>query len=100
MASTTFRNRLSVPRLTRRAYADSLKRDLELPKKAMLVAVLVACGFALTLALRALLRSPLNVDEELTIRVAEDGFGQIFHVVVGRGGGPFHFWLIHVTMSW
>jgi hypothetical protein len=66
----------------------------------MLVAVLVACGFALTLALRALLRSPLNVDEELTIRVAEDGFGQIFHVVVGRGGGPFHFWLIHVTMSW
>jgi hypothetical protein len=66
----------------------------------VLVAVLAAGGFVLTLGLRGLLRSPLNVDEELTIRVAENGFGRIFHIVVDRGGGPFHFWLIHLTTSW
>lgn len=38
--------------------------------------------------------SPLNVDEELTLRIAQFSFGHIFHVVsTERGGGPVHFWL-------
>jgi 4-amino-4-deoxy-L-arabinose transferase-like glycosyltransferase len=53
-----------------------------------------------TLALRAVLRSPLNVDEELTLRIARSAFGSIFGTVRGRGGGPFHFWLEHATMWW
>jgi hypothetical protein len=89
-----------VPRLTRRAYVDSLRNGLELPKKAVCAAVLVAAGLVLTLALRAVLRSPLNVDEELTLRVARGAFGSIFGTVRGRGGGPFHFWLEYVTMAW
>jgi hypothetical protein len=89
-----------VPRLTRRAYVESLRKGLELPKKAAWGAVLVAAGLVLTLALRAVLRSPLNVDEELTLRIAREAFGSIFGTVRGRGGGPFHFWLEHVTMAW
>jgi 4-amino-4-deoxy-L-arabinose transferase-like glycosyltransferase len=54
----------------------------------------------LALGLRATFRSPLNVDEELTLRVARESFGSIFEIVRGRGGGPFHFWLEHLTMSW
>jgi hypothetical protein len=54
----------------------------------------------LTLGLRATLRSPLNVDEELTLRIARGAFGSIFGIVKGRGGGPFHFWLEHVTTAW
>src|SRR4051812_13032708 len=89
-----------VPRLTRRAYAESLKKGLELPKNGLWLATLVAGGFVLTLALRAVLRSPLNVDEELTLRIAREAFGSIFGTVRGRGGGPFHFWLEHLTTAW
>jgi Dolichyl-phosphate-mannose-protein mannosyltransferase len=64
------------------------------------VATLVAGGFVLALALRAVLRSPLNVDEELTLRIAREAFGSIFGTVRGRGGGPFHFWLEHLTTAW
>ncbi|HEY3922230.1 MAG TPA: glycosyltransferase family 39 protein [Gaiellaceae bacterium] len=60
----------------------------------------MAAGLALTLALRAMLRSPLNVDEELTIRVAKAAFGSIFGIVRHRGGGPFHFWLEYLTSRW
>ncbi|HEX5449920.1 MAG TPA: glycosyltransferase family 39 protein, partial [Gaiellaceae bacterium] len=46
------------------------------------------------LALPVVWWSPLNVDEELTLRVAQFSFGHIFHVVsTERGGGPLHFWL-------
>jgi 4-amino-4-deoxy-L-arabinose transferase-like glycosyltransferase len=86
--------------LTHRAYESSLRNGLELPKKAVWAATLAAGGFVLTLGLRALLRAPLNVDEELTIRVAKEAPGQIFRTVVDRGGGPFHFWLIHLTLQW
>jgi hypothetical protein len=54
----------------------------------------------LTLGLRAVLRSPLNVDEELTLRIGRGAFGSIFGIVKGRGGGPFHFWLEHLTTAW
>src|SRR5436190_1468865 len=89
-----------VPRLTRRAYVDSLRKDLELPKNAVWAATLAAGGLVLTLGGRAVLRSPLNVDEELTLRIARGAFGSIFGIVRGRGGGPLHFWLEHLTTAW
>jgi hypothetical protein len=89
-----------VPRLTVRAYVASLRKGLEVPKKGLVAATLVAGGIVLALAVRAVVRAPLNVDEELTLRVARDSFGSIFDIVRGRGGGPFHFWLEHLTMSW
>ncbi len=46
-------------------------------------------------------QGPLNVDEELTLRMADYSFGHIFHIVsTERGGGPFHFWLEHVLLGW
>ncbi|HZO96085.1 MAG TPA: glycosyltransferase family 39 protein [Gaiellaceae bacterium] len=55
----------------------------------------------LVLGLRAFLRAPLNVDEELTLRIAGESLGSIFHIVSSeRGGGPVHFWLEHATRSW
>jgi hypothetical protein len=46
-------------------------------------------------------QGPLNVDEELTIRMADFSFGHIFHIVsTKRGGGPFHFWLEHFLLGW
>jgi hypothetical protein len=89
-----------VPRLTRRAYAESLRKPLEVPKNAVWIATLIAGGFVLTLGLRAVFRSPLNVDEELTLRIAREAFGSIFDTVRGRGGGPFHFWIEHLTTAW
>jgi hypothetical protein len=86
--------------LTVRAYVASLRKGLEVPKKGLVAATLVAGGIVLALAVRAVVRAPLNVDEELTLRVARDSFGSIFDIVRGRGGGPFHFWLEHLTMSW
>ena len=62
--------------------------------------MLVAGAIVLALAVRAVVRAPLNVDEELTLRIARESFGSIFDIARGRGGGPFHFWLEHLTMSW
>jgi hypothetical protein len=45
--------------------------------------------------------TPLNVDEELTLRIAEFSFGNVFHIVSSqRGGGPIHFWLEHFLQGW
>jgi hypothetical protein len=45
--------------------------------------------------------SPLNVDEELTLRVSEFSFRHVFHIVsTQRGGGPLHFWLEHFLQGW
>ena len=88
-----------MPRLTVRAYVASLRKGLEVPKKALVAATLVAGAIVLALALRATFRAPLNVDEELTLRIARESFGSIFDIVRGRGGGPFHFWLEHLTMG-
>jgi hypothetical protein len=47
------------------------------------------------------LQGPLNVDEELTLRMADFSFGHIFHIVsTQRGGGPLHFWLEHLLLGW
>ena len=89
-----------MPRLTRRAYVESLREGLELPKNTLWPATLAAGGLVLALALRAVFRSPLNVDEELTLRIAHETFGSIFGTVRGRGGGPLHFWLEYLTALW
>jgi hypothetical protein len=45
--------------------------------------------------------SPLNVDEELTLRLSDFSFGSVFHIVsTQRGGGPLHFWLEHFLQGW
>jgi hypothetical protein len=45
--------------------------------------------------------TPLNVDEELTLRVSEFSFRHVFHIVSSeRGGGPLHFWLEHFLQGW
>ena len=89
-----------MPRLTRRAYVLSLRKPLELPKNAVWAATAAAGALVLTLGLRAVFRSPLNVDEELTLRIAHESFGSIFGIVRSRGGGPLHFWLEYVTSAW
>lgn len=53
------------------------------------------------LALPTVWWSPLNVDEELTLRVADYSFGHVFHIVsTQRGGGPLHFWLEQRLQGW
>lgn len=45
--------------------------------------------------------TPLNVDEELTLRVSDFSFLHVFHIVSSeRGGGPLHFWLEHFLQGW
>jgi hypothetical protein len=56
---------------------------------------------AVLLARNAVFLQPLNVDEELTLRLADYSFGHIFHIVsTQRGGGPLHFWLEHFLVGW
>jgi 4-amino-4-deoxy-L-arabinose transferase-like glycosyltransferase len=65
------------------------------------VATALAVVLAALLAVRAIWWAPLNVDEELTRRVATEPFHAIFHIVSSeRGGGPFHFWLERFTLDW
>jgi hypothetical protein len=53
------------------------------------------------LALPMVWWTPLNVDEELTIRVSEFSFAHVFDIVsTKRGGGPLHFWLEHFLLGW
>ncbi|MDX6474703.1 MAG: mannosyltransferase [Gaiellaceae bacterium] len=53
------------------------------------------------LALPLVWWTPLNVDEELTIRVSEFSFANVFDIVsTQRGGGPLHFWLEHFLLRW
>jgi hypothetical protein len=53
------------------------------------------------LALPTVWWTPLNVDEELTIRVSEFSFANVFDIVsTKRGGGPLHFWLEHFLLGW
>ena len=45
--------------------------------------------------------TPLNVDEELTIRVSDFSSRHVFDIVsTQRGGGPLHFWLEHFLLGW
>jgi hypothetical protein len=53
------------------------------------------------LALPTVWWGPLNVDEELTLRISDFSFRNIFHIVsTKRGGGPLHFWLEHYLLGW
>jgi hypothetical protein len=60
-------------------------------------AVVLLVGLALPLVWW----TPLNVDEELTIRVSQFSFANVFDIVsTQRGGGPLHFWLEHFLLGW
>ena len=64
-------------------------------------AVVVAAAAVVWLTLPLVQTGPLNVDEELTLRLAQYSFGHIFHIVsTKRGGGPLHFWLEHFVLGW
>jgi hypothetical protein len=61
----------------------------------------VAAALVTWLALPTVWWAPLNVDEELTLRVGDFSFANIFHIVsTQRGGGPLHFWLEHFLLGW
>ncbi len=69
----------------------------------LLLPASVVAGAALLvwLTLPTVWWGPLNVDEELTLRMAQFSFGHIFHIVsTQRGGGPLHFWLEHFLLRW
>jgi Dolichyl-phosphate-mannose-protein mannosyltransferase len=60
-----------------------------------------AAALVTWLALPTVWWAPLNVDEELTLRVADFSFAHVFHIVsTERGGGPLHFWLEHFLLGW
>src|SRR5471032_2743642 len=70
-------------------------------KLGLTAATVLALALAAALGARAVYWAPLNVDEELTRRVATEPFRSIFHIVSSeRGGGPLHFWLMHFTLEW
>ena len=78
-----------------------MRSAVSLRRFALPAAVALAVGLAAALASRAVWWAPLNVDEELTRRVATEPFGSIFHIVSSeRGGGPLHFWIEHFTLQW
>jgi Dolichyl-phosphate-mannose-protein mannosyltransferase len=60
-----------------------------------------AAALVTWLALPTVWWSPLNVDEELTLRISDFSFAHVFHIVsTERGGGPLHFWLEHFLLGW
>ena len=60
-----------------------------------------AAALLVWLALPVVWWAPLNVDEELTLRVADFSSAHVFHIVSSqRGGGPLHFWLEHFLLGW
>jgi hypothetical protein len=64
-------------------------------------ATVASAALLVWLALPMVWWSPLNVDEELTIRVGEFSFAHVFDIVsTERGGGPLHFWLEHFLLGW
>jgi hypothetical protein len=85
----------------RLASRRSLPLGLLSRRAALPLATLGSAGLLVWLALPLVWWTPLNVDEELTIRVSEFSFGNIFHIVsTERGGGPLHFWLEHYLLGW
>jgi hypothetical protein len=84
------------PTPLRRSRARAASSGLLLP-----AATLLAAGLLVWLALPTVWWAPLNVDEELTLRVADFSFGHVLHIVSSeRGGGPLHFWLEHFLLGW
>jgi hypothetical protein len=84
-------------RLTfRRSLPLALSRSALLP-----LATAAAAALLVWLALPLVWWTPLNVDEELTIRVSDFSFANVFDIVsTQRGGGPLHFWLEHYLLGW
>jgi hypothetical protein len=81
--------------------ASNLHSMTRAAKLGLAAATALALVLAVALGARAVYWAPLNVDEELTRRVATEPLGSIFHIVSSeRGGGPFHFWLMHFTLEW
>jgi hypothetical protein len=81
----------------RRSLPPALSRKAVLP----LATTLASAGLLVWLALPTVWWTPLNVDEELTIRVSEFSFANVFDIVsTKRGGGPLHFWLEHFLLGW
>jgi hypothetical protein len=63
------------------------------------VATAASAALLVWLALPTVWWTPLNVDEELTLRVSDFSFANIFDIVsTKRGGGPLHFWLEHFLL--
>src|SRR5260221_4972647 len=80
----------------RRSLPLALSKNRVLP----LATTLASAGLLVWLALPTIWWTPLNVDEELTIRVSEFSFANIFDIVsTKRGGGPLHFWLEHFLLG-
>jgi len=77
-------------------------RPRKLTKRLVLPASIAGAVALLTwLALPTVWWTPLNVDEELTLRLSDFSFRHIFHIVsTQRGGGPLHFWLEHFLLGW
>jgi hypothetical protein len=76
---------------------------LALSKRAFLplASTIASAALLVWLALPTIWWTPLNVDEELTIRVSEFSFANVFDIVsTKRGGGPLHFWLEHFLLGW
>src|SRR3569833_4119604 len=68
---------------------------------AVATATAAAVALGTALSVRAVDAAPLNVDAELTRRIAGGRFGAIFSIVAPqRGGGPLHIWLVHLTLQW
>src|SRR6476646_12031059 len=79
-----------------------LSLPLGLSRRALLpLATAASAALLVWLALPTVWWTPLNVDEELTIRVSDFSFANVFHIVsTTRGGGPLHFWLEHFLLGW
>jgi Dolichyl-phosphate-mannose-protein mannosyltransferase len=79
-----------------------LSLPVGLSRRALLpLTTAASVALLLWLALPLVWWTPLNVDEELTIRVSDFSFANIFDIVsTKRGGGPLHFWLEHYLLGW
>src|SRR5581483_10918827 len=103
-ASTTRRTSRTSIRTASRPRRPTSRRSLPpaRTRRLLLPASVVAAAAALVwLALPTVWWTPLNVDEELTLRVADFSFRHVFHIVsTERGGGPVHFWLEHFLLGW
>jgi uncharacterized membrane protein len=75
--------------------------SVELTPLLPVAATLASAALLVWLALPTVWWTPLNVDEELTIRVGDFSFAHVFDIVsTKRGGGPLHFWLEHFLLGW
>jgi hypothetical protein len=103
-ASTTRRTSRTSIRIARRPRRPRSKRSLPPApiRRALLPTAVVAAAAGLVwLALPTVWWTPLNVDEELTLRLGDFSFAHVFHIVsTERGGGPIHFWLEHFLLGW